>query len=203
MPFFVSWEGNRFLPVSRIMVVVVVVVVGVRWIGCCTSFRMVYRRLVAVGLCSRHSDRCPKWISHTNSWARFLSLARSKLRLCSANHRPGYWSNLPCDRSSTAWAYSEQETEYGPWSSATLPHVGTQAWDWNHLHWSHLILAIESRVSPWSDRGCAQICRRVVERIVHGCIQEIKRSVAEADFVSLSKYHMRPVLIVPGLVTVY
>ena len=24
------------------------------------------------------------------SWARFLSLARSKLRLCSANHRPGY-----------------------------------------------------------------------------------------------------------------
>ena len=28
MPFFVSWEGNRFFPVSRIMVVVVVVVVG-------------------------------------------------------------------------------------------------------------------------------------------------------------------------------
>ena len=24
--------------------------------------------------------------------ARFLSLAQSKLRLCSANHRPGYWS---------------------------------------------------------------------------------------------------------------
>ena len=39
--------------------------------------------------------------------ARFLSLALSKLRLCSANHRPGYWSNLPCDWSSTAWAYSE------------------------------------------------------------------------------------------------
>ena len=36
---------------------------------------------------------------------RFLSLARSKLRLCSANHRPGYWSNLPCDWLSTAWAY--------------------------------------------------------------------------------------------------
>ena len=50
--------------------------------------------------------------------ARFLSLARSKLRLCSANHRPGYWSNLPCDWPSTAWAYSEQETENGP-SSAT------------------------------------------------------------------------------------
>ena len=38
--------------------------------------------------------------------ACFLSLAQSKLRLCSANHRPGYWSNLPCDWPSTAWAYS-------------------------------------------------------------------------------------------------
>ena len=47
-------------------------------------------------------------------WAHFLSLARSKLRLCSANHSPGYWSNLPCDWLSTAWAYSEQETENGP-----------------------------------------------------------------------------------------
>ena len=36
----------------------------------------------------------------------FLSLARSKLRLWSANHRPGYWSNRPCDWPSTAWAYS-------------------------------------------------------------------------------------------------
>ena len=48
------------------------------------------------------------WLLMT--WARFLSLAQSKLRLCSANHRPGYWSNLPCDWPSTAWAYSEQET---------------------------------------------------------------------------------------------
>ena len=46
----------------------------------------------------------------------FLSSARSKLRLCPANHRPGYWSNLPCDWPSTAWAYSEQETENGPLS---------------------------------------------------------------------------------------
>ena len=46
--------------------------------------------------------------------ARFLSLAPSKLRLCSANHRPGYWCNLACDWQSTAWAYSEQETENGP-----------------------------------------------------------------------------------------
>ena len=46
--------------------------------------------------------------------AHFLSLARSKLRLCSANHRSGYWSNLPCDWPSRAWVYSEQETENGP-----------------------------------------------------------------------------------------
>ena len=52
---------------------------------------------------------------HSLTRARFLSLARSKLRLCSANHRPGYWSNLPCDWLSTAWAYSEQETENRPW----------------------------------------------------------------------------------------
>ena len=43
--------------------------------------------------------------------ACFQSLAWSKLRLCSANHRPGHWSNLPCDWPSTAWASSEQETE--------------------------------------------------------------------------------------------
>ena len=38
--------------------------------------------------------------------ARFLSLARSKLRLCSANHRAGYWSNLPCDWLSIVWVGS-------------------------------------------------------------------------------------------------
>ena len=48
------------------------------------------------------------------SRARFLSLARSKLRLCLANHRAGYFSNLACDWLSIVWAYSEQETENGP-----------------------------------------------------------------------------------------
>ena len=47
------------------------------------------------------------------STACFRSLAQSKLRLCSANHKPGYWCNLPCDWPSTGWAYSEQETENG------------------------------------------------------------------------------------------
>ena len=47
-------------------------------------------------------------------WVRFLYLARSKLTLCSINHRPGYWSNLPCDWPNTAWVYSEHETENRP-----------------------------------------------------------------------------------------
>ena len=49
--------------------------------------------------------------------AHFLSLALGKLRLCSANHRPGYFSSLTCDWLSIVWAYSEQETENGPRSS--------------------------------------------------------------------------------------
>ena len=47
----------------------------------------------------------------------FLSLARSELKQCSANHRPGYWSNMSCDWLSTARAHSQQETENGPRSS--------------------------------------------------------------------------------------
>ena len=49
----------------------------------------------------------------TEPRARFLSLARSKLRLCSANRRAGYFSNLACDWLSIVWAYSEHETENG------------------------------------------------------------------------------------------
>ena len=75
-----------------------------------------------------------------NSWAHFVSLAQSKLRLCSANHRPGYWSNLSCDWPSTAWAYSEQETENGPWNLdknwpsffITGCEVWTAKWDKTH-----------------------------------------------------------------------
>ena len=43
-----------------------------------------------------------------------LSLAWSKLRLCSANHRAGYFSNLACDWLSIVWAYYKQETENEP-----------------------------------------------------------------------------------------
>ena len=48
-------------------------------------------------------------------WAHFLSLARSKLGLYSANHSAGYFSNLACDWLSVVWADSELATEYGPW----------------------------------------------------------------------------------------
>ena len=55
---------------------------------------------------------------------RFLSLNRSKLSLWSAKQRAGYFSNLACDWLSIVWAYSEQETENGPWSRTQ--HAGTQ-----------------------------------------------------------------------------
>ena len=48
-------------------------------------------------------------------WNIFVQYPNNTLPLCLANHRPGYWSNLPCDWPSTAWAYSVQETENGPW----------------------------------------------------------------------------------------
>ena len=75
----------------------------------------------------------------TGHRARFLSLARSKLRLCSANHMPGYWSILPCDWPSTAWAYSEQETENGPRLRSNLP------FDWPSTAWAYSKQEIENR----------------------------------------------------------
>ena len=48
--------------------------------------------------------------------ACFLFITHSKLRVCSANNKAGYFNNLACDWLSIVWAYSEQETENGPWS---------------------------------------------------------------------------------------
>ena len=63
-----------------------------------------------------------KWVWHiivdsyfSQIWARFLSLALSKLTLCSANHWP-----------IIAWAYSEQETENRPWLQRE--HFPLQYW---------------------------------------------------------------------------
>ena len=83
------------------------------------------------------------WQASTRT--RFLSLAWRKLRLCSANHRPGYWNNLPSDWPSTAWAYSERETENEPRSEEcqlrlpTLMRCQISAWNMVVLcvlHWN-------------------------------------------------------------------
>ena len=50
----------------------------------------------------------------------------SKLRLCSANHRAGYFSNLACDWLSIVWAYSGQETENGPSSCKAINRKSLQ-----------------------------------------------------------------------------
>ena len=68
------------------------------------------------------------------TWACFLSLARSKLRLCSANHRAGYFSNLACDWLSIVWAYSEQETETGPWTNADFFSCMLRSKPWRNLN---------------------------------------------------------------------
>ena len=72
------------------------------------------------------------------TWACFLSLARSKLRLCSANHRAGYFSNLACDWLSIVWAYSEQETENGPSTPLKLTFKSTSY----HISSSLIIIII-------------------------------------------------------------
>ena len=70
--------------------------------------------------------------------ARFLSFARSKLRLCSANHRAGYFSNLACDWLSIVWVYSEQETENGPRSRPVFEvDVNTLRLRHNYRHFAY------------------------------------------------------------------
>ena len=60
------------------------------------------------------------YISHKVDLGSFSVSCLSKLRLCSANHRAGYFNNLACDWLSIVWAYSEQETENGPWWNGCL-----------------------------------------------------------------------------------
>ena len=59
------------------------------------------------------------------TWARFLCVARSKLRLCSANHRSGYFSNLAFDWLSIVWAYSKRQKTV-PVISTVIDCVCTQ-----------------------------------------------------------------------------
>ena len=89
------------------------------------------------------------------------TLTWSKLRLCLANHKAGYFSNLACDWLSIIWAYSEQETENGPWLCKEPGHQ--QPWYWPssprifwHQQQYQLIphAAMKHNVywhNPWSD----------------------------------------------------
>ena len=70
----------------------------------CTNF---------IFLCT-YGDVNDEVVVKKHSGSHFRPLAPSKLRLCPANYRPGYLSNLISDGPNTAWAYSEQETENGP-----------------------------------------------------------------------------------------
>ena len=89
--------------------------------------------------------------------ARLLSVAGCKLRLCQANHRSGYWSNLLCDWPGTAGAYSEQETK-PPLYNISEADNSDYRWYWsfsiahkrlliatNHLYFSPAKLNSEQR----------------------------------------------------------
>ena len=96
-----------------------------------SSFPLPNRYTCAWYVVLDYYGRCPSQI-----WARFLSLAHSKLRLCSANHRAGYFSNLPCDWLSTVWAYSAQEPENGPWCESSCYCVHNHVWYQNSVKYS-------------------------------------------------------------------
>ena len=75
--------------------------------------------LISNGASGNNQGNVTAMLAEVTCWtvgknrACFLFLTRSKLRLCSGNHRTGYFSNLACDWLSIVWAYSEQETENG------------------------------------------------------------------------------------------
>ena len=104
--------------------------------------------------------QCIKWVLYRVIFrmymARFLSLARSKLRICSANHRPGYWSNLPSDWPSTAWAYSEQETENKPCYcvQVIVHYINRLENEATTLHFH----GMHQRGTPWMDGTMMSQC---------------------------------------------
>ena len=113
--------------------------------------RALYRKYITSA-----DDLAEQGVRVSRTRARFLSLARSKLSLCSANHRPGYWSNPPCDWPSTAWAYSEQETENGP----------------RVLVYRNVLASVPQGLtfnvrqgSMWSRRSCWTMCSDMLKRV--------------------------------------
>ena len=99
--------------------------------------------------CSSQSGLWWMWlIMHAASWVHFQSLAQSKFRLCSANHRAGYFSNLACDWLSIVWAYSKQETVNGPGK-------GSVRFSWCYGESSTVansLVIVQGSTTPWSGR---------------------------------------------------
>ena len=115
-------------------------IIGHRWVnitcGCFQGMKQWWE------LKSKHFDvvlffkvslSCQSWCSINIRPGSVFCLARGKLRLCLANHRAGYFSNLPCDWLSIVWAYSEQETENSPaeMSSSYCAAINIFELDWN------------------------------------------------------------------------
>ena len=96
---------------------------------CCLTY-IAHEHIDVISKGKESDWRPPGWVAR----ARFLSLAWSKFRLCSANHRPGYWSNLTCDWPSTVWAYSGQETENGPRIRTQEPSPQQDAYNQAYTH---------------------------------------------------------------------
>ena len=69
---------------------------------------------------------------------------------------------------------SRQMPQTNSWSPSTPLHIGTQAPDWNHPHWSHLIFADVFRVSLYICNGRARKFRHTAERLVDCWIQETR-----------------------------
>ena len=128
------------------------------------------RYLCSQWVTSLQCNNISHWLDTHLNWARFLFLAPCKLGLCSANHRPGYWSNLPCDWLSTVWAYSEQETENRPWS---LPSSAkdTRAKVHSFIVKALLILLSSPRLPCWS-MGSGDTPRLSPSIIIHRCLDQ-------------------------------
>ena len=95
----------------------------------------------------------------------FLSLARSKLRLCLVNHRA-----VTCDWLSLVWTYSEQEAENGPRSASCVFESVL------HYHDLHLCLV---RVSPiYSSAGSSASINGILQNGMNDSFQLYKSSMS-------------------------
>ena len=131
-----------------------------------------------------HSIIMVAWLNFCQTWARFVSLVRSKLRLCSANHRPGYWSNLRCDWPSTARAYFEQETENGPWCTMCFLRVFMM------LPALHSVWKI-AQVSNWTNLVSSGACLNIKTVFpMYGDSHGMDRTVVRPSYNSSCKADM-------------